>query len=187
MADKPLILDVSTDQAERWFARLLSRASDLSGLMADIGETLTESTQGRFDTGIGPDGVAWQELADGSGRTPLKETGRMRDGIHPASGPDWVEIRADAKQARWHQEGTGPYEIVAKPGKALFWPGMQTRTDKSGREGPAFVKRVHHPGLPARPFLGVSAEDDASITTLAIAWLELDAAPGNLDPPGNGA
>lgn len=170
MADEPLILIADTAQAERWFGRLLERSSNLSGLMADIGETLTESTQGRFDTGIGPDGVAWQALADGSGRTPLNDTRRTRDGIHPVSGPDWVEIRADSKQARWHQEGTAPYEILPKDKQALAWPG-----------GPGPRGKVHHPGLPARPFMGISVEDDASITALAVAWLELDADPGNLD------
>lgn len=168
-----LVILVDDERAKRWFAQLLERSSDLSGLMADIGEILTESTQGRFDTGIGPDGVAWQPLADGSGRTPLRDSGRMRDEIFPSSGPDWVEISASAKQARWHQEGTDPYAIEAKNGKALFWPGMGTRTSKSGKEGPAFVHKVHHPGLPARPFLGVSAEDEAAIDATAIAWLEL--------------
>ncbi|MBN7849087.1 hypothetical protein A7X89_11125 [Stenotrophomonas maltophilia] len=182
MADEPLILQVDADQAQRWFGELHRRSVDLSGLMAQIGEDLTESTQARFDTGIGPDGVAWQPLADGSGRTPLNATHRTRDGIHPLSGVDWVEIRADSKQARWHQEGTDPYVIQAKPGKALFWPGMQTRTGKDGKESPGFVKKVNHPGLPARPFLGVSEADAEAIEQLAVAWLELDAEAGNLPP-----
>lgn len=182
MADAPLVLHADTAQAERWFGQLLKRSSDLSGLMAQVGEDVTESTQARFDTGIGPDGVAWQPLADGSGRTPLNATHRTRDGIHPMSGVDWVEIRADSKQARWHQEGTDPYEIVAKNGKALFWPGMRTRTSKAGKEGPAFVQKVNHPGLPARPFMGISEDDGDSIERLAVAWLELDFDPASLTP-----
>lgn len=174
MANEPLIILVDAEQADRFFGRLLARGADLTGLMAQLGEDLTESSQGRFNTGIGPDGIAWQPLADGSGRTPLNLTHRMRDGIHPLNGPDWVEVRADAKQARWHQEGTAPYEIVAKPGKALYWPGMQTRTAKDGSEGPAFVNKVNHPGLPARPFIGFSAEDGEATERLAIAWLELE-------------
>ncbi|WNF12515.1 phage virion morphogenesis protein [Stenotrophomonas geniculata] len=182
MANEPLILTIDARQAEQWFARLLERSVNLSGLMAQVGEDLTESTQARFDTGIGPDGVAWQPLADGSGRTPLNDTRRTRDGIHPLSGPDWVEIRADSKQARWHQEGTKPYEIRAKNGKALYWPGMQTRSGKDGKDGPAFVAKVNHPGLPARPFMGLSAEDEQSIERLAVAWLELDADPVGSTP-----
>ena len=163
MTNEPLILTVDTAQVDRWFGKLLARSNDLSGLMADIGELLTDSTQGRFDAGIGPDGVAWQPLADGSGRTPLNDTRRMRDGVHPQSGVDWVEIRADAKQARWHQEGTKPYEIRPTNGKALAWTG-----------GPGPRAKVNHPGLPARPFMGISDEDDASIQRLAVAWLELE-------------
>lgn len=177
MTDR-FVIEVDTAQADRWFGQLLARSIDLSGLMSDIGETLTESTQGRFATGVGPDGVAWEALADGSGRTPLLDSGRMRDDIFPSSGPDWVEISASAKQARWHQEGTDPYEIRPKNGKALYWPGMGTRTRKSGEEGPAFVAKVNHPGLPARPFIGVSAEDDAAIVALSVAWLELDGEAG---------
>ena len=93
-----------------------------------------------------------------------------------------MEIRADSKQARWHQEGTKPYEIRAKNGKALYWPGMQTRSGKDGQDGPAFVAKVNHPGLPARPFMGLSAEDEQSIERLAVAWLELDADPAGLTP-----
>lgn len=180
MANEPLLIQVDADQAKRWFGRLLERSTDLSGLMAQIGEDLTESTQARFDTGIGPDGVAWEPLADGSGRTPLNATHRTRDGIHPLAGVDWVEIRADSKQARWHQQGTAPYVIEAKNGKSLYWPGMQTRTSKSGKEGPALVKKVNHPGLPARPFLGVSEGDAEAIERLAVAWLELGADPAQL-------
>ena len=166
MTDTLTIL-VDDTQVQRWFGELLRRGQDMTGLMADVGEYLLESTWGRFDAGVGPDGVAWAPLKDGSGRTPLNLTGRMRDDISPSSGADWVELTAHAKQARWHQEGTDPYEIRPKNGKALAWPG-----------GPGPRAKVNHPGLPARPFMGISDEDDRKIAELAIAWLELE------DPAG---
>ncbi len=180
MADTLTIL-VDDAQAQRWFGQLLARGSNMTGLMADIGEYLLESTQGRFDTGIGPDGIAWAPLKDGSGRTPLNQTRRMRDDISPSSGADWVELTAHAKQARWHQEGTDPYEIRAKNGKALaFGPPASRLTGKNkGQVGPAYVvSKVNHPGLPARPFMGISDEDDRKIAELAIAWLELEDSAG---------
>lgn len=161
MTDTLTIL-VEDTQVQRWFGELVRRGSDLSGLMADLGEALLESTQARFAAGIAPDGVAWAPLKDGSGRTPLNLTGRMRDDISPSSGADWVELTAHAKQARWHQEGTNPYVIRPKNGRALAW-----------KNGPGPRAKVHHPGLPARPFMGISAEDDRMIEALAIAWLEL--------------
>jgi phage gpG-like protein len=161
MADAFLIV-VDDAKAHAWFGRLLERSRDLSGLMDDIGETVTESAQHRFALGIAPDGTPWVPLADGSGRTPLVDSGRMRNDIAPSHGPDWVEISAAARQARWHQEGTAPYTIEPKNKKALAWAG-----------GPGPRKKVHHPGLRARPFIGLSAEDEQAIERLAEAWLDL--------------
>lgn len=157
----PLIIEVDREQADRWFAELLRRGASLAPLMADIGEVLTESTQKRFDAGMGPDGTPWVPLADGSGRTPLNDSGRTRGGIFPTSGDDWVEISADSRQARWHQEGTKPYVILPKDKKALNWPG-----------GPGPRRKVNHPGLPARPFMGLSADDGQMIEDLAAIYLE---------------
>jgi len=145
------------------FATLSQRMSDLSPLMADIGELLLESTRQRFRSGQAPDGTPWIPLRDGSGRTPLILTGTMRDQIFPASGSDFVEISASAKQAAWHQFGTDPYVIEAREGVALKFPGAS---------GPVFRRKVHHPGLPPRPFLGVSEQDDTDIVTLVGAYID---------------
>lgn len=157
-----LVIQVDQVKAQRWFGELLRRAQDPSGLMRDIGEALTETSQERFKTSTAPDGTPWLPLRDGSGRRPLLDTGRMRDDISPSSGPDWVEIRAGAKQARWHQEGTDPYVILPTNGKGLAFNGIVRR-------------KVNHPGLPARPFIGLSEEDEGRINRRAIAWLDPDA------------
>ncbi|MGB0955288.1 MAG: phage virion morphogenesis protein [Panacagrimonas sp.] len=160
MTDR-IVIQVDDDKAQRWFSELMQRSSDMSGLMAEIGGVLTESAQDRFKTGTAPDGTRWAPLKDGSGRRPLLKTGTMRDQIAPTSGAAFVEIVASAKQARWHQEGTGPYVIRPKTKKALAWAG-----------GPGPRKKVNHPGLPARPFIGVSRSDEQGIERLAAAWLD---------------
>ncbi len=174
--DDILRIDVDAAQAQRWFGQLLARGSDLTGLMADIGEIFMHNTQQRLDRGVKPDGTPQKPLADGSGRTPLEDTKRMRDDMSPAHGPNWVELRAHAKQAKWQQEGTKPYIIMPKNGKALAFgpPASRLFGKNKGKVGPAYVvKKVHHPGLPARPFIGVGTEDDRDITATAIAWLDL--------------
>lgn len=148
----PLLIQVDTKEAEAYFAQLRQRSADLSDLMSDIGEALVESTWNRWDRGVGPDGVPWVPLADGSGRTPLLRTRAMRDGLFPSHGADWVELSLSAKQARWHQTGTDPYEIKPKNGGAS----------------------INHPGLPARPMLGLSTDDHDMIARLAAAYLEMD-------------
>lgn len=145
------------------FATLGQRMSNLSPLMADIGELLVESTKRRFAAGVAPDGAQWAPLKDGSGRTPLNLTGTMRDQIFPRNGADFVEITATAKQAAWHQFGTGPYVIQARKGAALQF---------SGSNGPVFRRKVNHPGLPPRPFMGLSAQDDADIVALLGVYID---------------
>ncbi len=158
MTDR-IVIQVDDDKAQRWFSELMQRSSDMSGLMAEIGGVLTESAQDRFKTGTAPDGTRWAPLKDGSGRRPLLKTGTMRDQIAPTSGAAFVEIVASAKQARWHQEGTGPYVIRPK-GKALKIPGIGWR------------KYAKHPGLPARRFIGLSRLDEEGIDRLAAEWLD---------------
>lgn len=174
-----LTITVDDTQVQRWFGELIRRGSDMSGLMVEIGENLLRTTQSRFSLGISPDGVAWAPVKRGG--KPLLVTGRMRDDISPSSGPDWVELSAHAKQARWHQEGTDPYVILPKNGKALAFgpPASRLAGKNKGKVGPAYVvKKVNHPGLVARPFLGVSDEDGQLIEQLAIAWLDLSAETG---------
>lgn len=160
------------DAAVRAMFARLATLRDLTPLMRDIGETVTESAQKRFQTSTAPDGSKWKALADGSGRKPLLKTGTMRDRITPNPQATFVEIIASARQARWHQEGTDPYVIRAKPGHSLAWPGMPLRENKQGLARPAWVTKVNHPGLPARPFMGISAEDSKAIVGLGQFYLD---------------
>ncbi|MDO5625019.1 MAG: phage virion morphogenesis protein [Pseudomonadota bacterium] len=163
---QPFQIIVDDEKAQRWFGELLRRGSDLRPVMDDIGEMLLVSTQERFRSGIAPDGQPWAALADGSGRSPLFATGTLHSLIAPHPIPDGIELVASAKQARWHQEGTDPYVIEPKQKQALAWPG-----------GPGPRKRVNHPGLKARPFMGISAEDERSIEERVTQWLALAESP----------
>ena len=146
---------------QRLFDEGKRRGLDTAGLMEDIGEELLERTQRRFDAGVAPDGTAWATLRNKEGRSPLLKSRTLRDQIYASSGDDWAQLTATTEYARWHQEGTQPYIIEPKKKKALAWPG-----------GPGPRKRVNHPGLPARPFLGVSDEDKAEIEKRATAWFD---------------
>ncbi len=82
----------------------------------------------------------------------------------PSHGPDFAEISATTKYARWHQEGTGPYVILPVKGKALSF---------TGAGGDKVVRRkVNHPGLPPRPFIGLSASDRKGLLDIASSYLE---------------
>lgn len=161
MSDEVLKLVWDDEAFQAACAAAIAGCQDLTPLMMDIGEHMVGSTQQRFKDGVSPEGIPWKPLADGSGRTPLNLTGTMRDQIAPESGPTWMQLVASAKQARWHQEGTDPYTILPKePGGMLSWPGAAHP-----------VRKVDHPGLEARPFMGVSADDGEMIIKLCQAHL----------------
>lgn len=73
-----------------------------------------------------------------------------------------VAVGSTLPIARIHQEGTGPYMILPKNGKALRFIGA------SG--GPVVRRVVHHPGLPARPVLLTEA-DQRQIEEVAARWM----------------
>lgn len=161
-ADIVIKLDDAAVQAA--FDRLLRFGQNTGPMMADMAEHLLESTQRRFDTATAPDGAPWVPLRDGSGRKPLYVTGTLRDQIIPSHGRDWAEIAATTSYARFHQEGTGPYVILPRKGRALSF--TSATGEKIAR------RKVNHPGIPARPFMGLSAQDRHDLIAIAQGWIE---------------
>lgn len=160
------------------FDALLARLQDTAPLMADAAELLLESAQRRFTTGVDPSGTPWAPLRDGSGRTPLTVTGALRDQHGVAHGRDWAEVFATMRYALWQHEGTDPYVILPKAGKALAFGNDVSiaagpRRTQAGKS--VVVRKVEHPGLPARRWLGVSAEDQVALDALGTAYLDLGA------------
>lgn len=69
----------------------------------------------------------------------------------------------DVPYAGFMQKGTRPFEIRPRQAKVLrFWGG----------KGWVFSKKVSHPGITARPFVGVRPDDVPSIQQLAAAYAE---------------
>lgn len=82
----------------------------------------------------------WEEKK--SGGALLKRSGTMwRSFRLTRLTNEAVTVGTDRPYARWHQYGTDPYVIRPKLKKALSWPGAAHP-----------VRKVNHPGLPARPF-----------------------------------
>lgn len=80
----------------------------------------------------------------------LRATGQMLDSFNYQVADDTLRLGFDgarnAQLAIWHHDGTDPYVIEAKNGKALKFAGIVR-------------KRVNHPGLPSRPLVGFPASD----------------------------
>lgn len=163
--------------------QLNQKLQNMSEPMKDIGEYLVYDTQRRFDEGRSPNGTPWAPLQvshiaahlaikkslsnkagreAASARKTLVKTQRLRDSIYPDAGRDYVRIGTSAPYAAIHQFGgkTSPHIIRPKRKQALAWPG-------------GIAKRVNHPGsrIPARPFMGVSNENQSEILQIINSYL----------------
>ncbi|QRK80173.1 phage virion morphogenesis protein [Shewanella sp. LZH-2] len=130
---------------------LLDKLDDLSEPMNDIAAVLESATEGAFEAEADPvTGQAWQSLSDAylkanpkrqGGKILQASAGGLAASITADSGDFWAAIGSNKIYAAIHQFG-GTDDMPA---------------------GPA--------GIPARPYLGVSREDEQSMLGILGAYL----------------
>lgn len=145
------------------FARLRAAGREAQPLMAQIGSAMVDSTRMRFTSNVAPDGRRWDALrpAYDAFRRPgpiLVQSGALRGSITFRAGSGDVQWGSNMIYAGVHQRGA---KIVPKQAKALAF--------RLGSGGP-FV-RARSVTIPARPYLGISAEDGEEIVELAERYL----------------
>jgi len=162
---------------EMFATAMRALGGDLTPVMKNIGEYVTNETQDRFKNEKDPDGNSWQPLKPSTlarKKNPkiLQEQGGkggLLGSINYRAAKTQVTIGTNKPYAAIHQFGgkTSAHIIRPKKGKALKWIGA---------DGMAFfAKEVRHPGskIPARPFLGVNASDEQEIFTILQDWMKL--------------
>jgi len=135
-------------------------------MLRDVARYGEESTKLRFQDGVGPDGVPWKpsrRVQAQGGKTLIDSTDLMQS----------ITSAADRTEAVWgtnliyapiHQTG-GTIEPKSAKALAFTLPGV----------GLVFA---HHVNIPARPFLGINAQDEANIADILID--HYDQAVGNV-------
>jgi phage virion morphogenesis protein len=135
-----------------------ARAEHPKDLFDEIGASLVVSTQRRFEAGVGPDGSPWppsiRALAEG-GRT-LVDSGRLMQSLTHVPSDAGVEVGTNVLYAAIHQFGgtVRPVKAAALHFKLL---GQDIFVD--------------HVTIPARPFLGLDADDEREILAIAADYL----------------
>ena len=128
---------------------------DRKSLNAALGQGVRTSTLERFRTRKGPDGRRWpsskRALAEG-GRT-LVDSGQLRNSIQVRSDASGFAVGTNVKHASTHQYGVKNRVIKAKNKKYL-------RFKVDGRW---VTRKKVKVTIPARPFLGLSAEDQTEL------------------------
>ncbi|GAP66273.1 hypothetical protein MBSD_n1577 [Mizugakiibacter sediminis] len=160
------MIEVRVDgRAGAELARIADRAGDLADALREFGEYLLESHDRRFAQGVAPNGAPWAPLAASTlarkrGPGILRESQRLRQSLRYQLAGDTLQFGTDVVYAAAQQFGLPARTLRPKHGKALWWPGL-----------PHPVAAVHHPGLPPRPFIGVSDDDLAELGRIVAGYL----------------
>ena len=138
--------------------RIASRSCDMTPVMRDIGEHLLNTTRQRFTDEEGPDGTPWAPLSETTTHRKhrnadkiLTESGALRGhGLAYQARRDQVEVGSPLVYAGTYQFGAerGAFGSTAK-GAPIPWGD-----------------------IPARPFLGVSGDDEGAILRILSEHLE---------------
>lgn len=132
---------------ESHLQELQRRTQNLRPLLLEIGEDITESTKQRFVTTTDPDGNQWVKnsqvtLDRKSGSRPLTNEGHLAASIHYSVGNNSVEIGSNLDQAAMMQFGGTKAEF------SHLWGD-----------------------IPARPYLGLSVDDEQTVLDLIKDYL----------------
>jgi phage gpG-like protein len=153
-------IDLKAGSLTATLDRLGDRFDDMTELMQDFGEYLVAATETRFADGAGPDGLPWAPKTpatlaayargdDPYSTKPLVKSGGLSRSIFPRHGPRFVEVGSTLIYAAVMQGGAAKGAFGAtKGGSPIPWGD-----------------------IPARPYLGISAEDETELVKIVGEWL----------------
>jgi len=157
-----ITIELKEDRVGPALDRLAALLDDLTPVMRQIGQYLVDSTRERFPTGTAPDGSRWASKSP----TTLARYGARRSNRvdpRPLYGPSRAlstQIFAESGRDSVAVGSNRIYAAVMQFGAARGAFG-QTRRGAPIPWGP----------IPARPFLGLSAEDEAEILEITADWI----------------
>lgn len=144
------------------FDRLLANDRDLTPAMRAIGERLSETTKRRFETGTGPDGQRWAPNSRATYEALARKRGTFnkRDGKLSAKSTGLLASKKPLIGESKALSTTINYRPTATSvtiGSPMVYAAMQ----QFGGTKATFPKLWGD--IPARPFLGLSAQDKSDI------------------------
>lgn len=151
MASVSLNYEMKDERVRAAFGAFLRLSEDASPVMADIATIGENSTRERFATETAPDGTQWRKSlrARIAGGKTLTKDGHLGDSTSSRSDRSTAEWGVNRIYAAIHQFGG---VIKAKSAKGLRF--------KLANGEDVVVRQVT---MPARPYLGISAGDEADI------------------------
>lgn len=181
MAGAILELAFDASVVGRELELLIERLGSLRTPLNDIAEYLHMSTDARARRQVAPDGTPWaplspRTLARKKGNKILRDSGALLDTLRHQVTDDGLDFGTDRPYGAIHQDG-GKIEHAARSQQVYF-------KEKGGVVGNRLVKKsksnfaqwVTHGArsveMPARPYLGLSSEDEAEILEIVSDYLK---------------
>lgn len=153
-------IDFQSAVLTNYLSQVLRKVSDTRPILADIGELLMETTKRRFSLSTAPDASKW---ARNSKVTIDRYLGlfKTKKASRSASKKPLIGETKSLMTTIYYQVGPGAVRI----GSPMIYSAMQQFGGT----------RAKYPNLwgdiPARPFLGLSADDRASIVDIVQGYL----------------
>jgi phage virion morphogenesis protein len=132
--------------------------------MMEIGEDIAISTSQRFQQGIAPDGSSWAPLSTNP-KTVLARIRRGRGHEHPLIDTGAL---SDATRSGPHWQITDGGARVVIGVNRHFASGADARVHQFGTHRAGRNRSIT---IPARPFLGLSAADEATVLEIIQSYL----------------
>lgn len=149
------MLDVTVDDSlvGKALEELARRLGDLTTPFNDIGEYLHQSTDDQFSKKISPDGSPWAPLsavtlARKKGPGILREKGTLQDTLRKQVTSTELAFGTDRPYGAVHQLG-----------------------QKKGASGSVKGRPIPWGDIPARPYLGLSTEDETEVLFIIQEYL----------------
>lgn len=157
-----ITIELKQDTISPALDRLADLLEDMRPVMQDIGEYLVVATKDRFPKGAAPDGTRW---APKSPVTLARYGARRSNRIdtRPLFGPSGALSSTIAYEAGRDSVSVGSNMIYAA---AMQFGAAQGAFGRTSRGGPIPWGRI-----PARPFLGLSAEDETALVEITEEWI----------------
>jgi len=141
-------VEFDDQEIRRALQGLLAASGNMTEALSEIGEHLAESTLHRFETKSGPDGTRW----DDNSPVTIERKGRNDPLIHHGSLSEQIEARLLGND-------------TLAVGSTMEYAAMQ-------QFGGTKAEFPHLWGdIPARPFIGISADDEDEILKIIAAYL----------------
>lgn len=162
-------VEIKNDDITAALARVSAFLSDMTPAMEYIGDILIDSTKQRFTQGMSPEGVAWAPKSPVTlARYGARSSSRID--VRPLFGP------SGSLSSQIFSEATSDSVMWGSPmvyAAAMQFGAAQGAFGRTRRNGP-----IPWGNIPARPFLGISADDETNILGALAGWIERAAEAG---------